>query len=100
MADFEHWQLEIWLEFVHGSFDRHNNFSEGYSECKKDAQVICECGGQQPHEFFNSTHFNHTRIKCGHSFDNFLGAAKGSSYIIWGVSHRISDQLKNAIRDI
>ena len=34
MADFEHWQLEIWLEFVHRSFDRHNNFSEGSSERK------------------------------------------------------------------
>ena len=40
MADFERWQLEIGLEFVRWSFAERNNFSEGSSEPKKDAQVI------------------------------------------------------------
>ena len=38
MADFEHRQLEIGLEFVRGSFDKRNNFSEGFSEPKKDGK--------------------------------------------------------------
>ena len=40
MADFEHRQFEIGLEFVRWSFAEHYNFSEGFSEPKKDAQVI------------------------------------------------------------
>ena len=40
MANFEHRQLEIGLEFVYWSFAEHNNFSEGSSGTKKDAQVI------------------------------------------------------------
>ena len=34
MADFEHRELEIGLEFGHLSFAKHNNFSEGSSEPK------------------------------------------------------------------
>ena len=37
------------------SFAERNNFSEGSSEPKKDAQVI-QVRGQQPHEFFNSNY--------------------------------------------
>ena len=51
MADFEHRQLEIWLEFVHGSFDKHNNFSEGSSEPTKEAQVIRVRGVAAPRVF-------------------------------------------------
>ena len=40
MADFERRQYEIGLEFVRWSFAESNNFSEGSSESKKDAQVI------------------------------------------------------------
>ena len=40
MADFERRQFETGLEFVHWSFAERNNFSEGSSEPKKDAQVI------------------------------------------------------------
>ena len=40
MADFERRQLEIGLQFVRGSFDKRDNFSEGCSEPTKDAQVI------------------------------------------------------------
>ena len=40
MANFKHRQLEIGLEFVHWSFTECNNFSEGSTEPKKDAQVI------------------------------------------------------------
>ena len=47
MADFEHWQLEIGLEFMRWSFAERNNFSKGSYESKKDSQV------KQPHEFFN-----------------------------------------------
>ena len=32
MADFECWELEIGLEFMHWSFAKRNNFSEGSSE--------------------------------------------------------------------
>ena len=51
MANFEHHQLEIGLEFVSWSFAERNNFSEGSFETKKDAQVI-QVRGRQPHEFF------------------------------------------------
>ena len=40
MANFECQQFEIGLEFVRWSFAKRNNFSEGSSEPKKDAQVI------------------------------------------------------------
>ena len=69
MADFERRQLEIGLEFVHWSFAERNNFSEGSSKAKKDAQVI-QVWGRQPHEFFNSNylfeeqeHFSHASAK-------------------------------------
>ena len=55
MADFERRQLEIGLEFVRLSFAECNNFSEGSSEPKKDAQVI-RVRGQHPYEFFNSNY--------------------------------------------
>ena len=51
MADIERRQFEIGLEFVRWSFAECNNFSEGSSEPKKDAQVIW-VRGRQPHEFF------------------------------------------------
>ena len=38
MADFEHRQLEIQLEFVHCSSAERNNFSEGSSEPEKYAK--------------------------------------------------------------
>ena len=50
MADFESRQFEIGLEFVRFSSDEHNNFSEGSSKPKKDAQEI-RVRGRQPHEF-------------------------------------------------
>ena len=62
MVDFECRQLEIQLKFVRWSSDERNNFSKGYSEPKKDAQVI-RVRGRQPHEF--------------------LGAACGSPYIVF-----------------
>ena len=40
MADFERRQFEIGLKFVCRSFAELNNFSEGSSKPKKDAQVI------------------------------------------------------------
>ena len=52
MADFEHRELEIGLEFGRLSF---TNFSKGSSEPKKGAQVI-RVRGRQPHEFFNSNY--------------------------------------------
>ena len=55
MADFEHRQSEIGLEFVCWSFPERNNFSEGSSEPNKDAQVI-RVQGRQPHEFLNSNY--------------------------------------------
>ena len=55
MADFEHRQFEIGLEFVRWSFAKRNNFSKGSSEPKKYAQVIW-VRGRQPHEFFNSNY--------------------------------------------
>ena len=55
MADFERRQFEIGLEFVRCSSTERNNFSEGSSKPKKDAQVI-QVRGQQPHEFLNSNY--------------------------------------------
>ena len=55
MADFEHQELEIGLEFRHSSFAKRNNFSKGSSEPNKYAQVI-RMQGQQPHEFFDSNY--------------------------------------------
>ena len=40
MADFEHWQWEIGLEFVRWSSAERKNFNEGSSKPKKDVQVI------------------------------------------------------------
>ena len=51
MADFERRQLEIGLEFVRLSFAVRNNFSEGSSEYKKDAQVIRVWGAAAPRVF-------------------------------------------------
>ena len=47
MADFECRQFEIGLEFVLWSFAKRNNFSEGSSKPKKDAQVIQMRGGKK-----------------------------------------------------
>ena len=57
MADFERRQLEIPLEFVRWSSDERDNFSEGPSEPKKDAQVIRVRGAAAPRVFL-------TRITC------------------------------------
>ena len=57
MADFERRQLEILLEFVRWSSDERDNFSEGSSEPKKDAQVIQVRGAAAPQVFL-------TRITC------------------------------------
>ena len=57
MADFECRQLEIGLELVRCSFGERNNFSEGSSEPKKDAQVIRVRGAAAPRVFL-------TRITC------------------------------------
>ena len=51
MADFERQQLEIPLEFVRWSSDERDNFSEGSSEPKKDAQVIWVRGAAAPRIF-------------------------------------------------
>ena len=51
MADFVRRQLEIGLEFVHGSFDKCNNFSDGSSEPMKDAHVIRVRGTAAPQVF-------------------------------------------------
>ena len=48
MANFKRRQLEIGLEFVHRSFDKRINFSEGSSEPMKDAQVIQVQGAAAP----------------------------------------------------
>ena len=56
MADFEHRQFEIGLEFVRWSFAERNNFSEGSSEPKKYAQVIRVRGAAAPWVFFNSNY--------------------------------------------
>ena len=48
MADFEHRQLEIGLEFVCLSFPECNNFSKGSSEPNKDTQVIRVRGAAAP----------------------------------------------------
>ena len=65
MADFECQQLEIGLEFVRWSFAERNNFSEGSSETKKDAQVI-RVQGRQPHEFLTqiTCYFCHRYVIC------------------------------------
>ena len=51
MADFELRQFEIGLKFVRCSFAERNNFSEGSSELKKDAQVIRVRGAAAPRVF-------------------------------------------------
>ena len=51
MADFERRQLKIQLEFVCGSSDERNNFSEGSPEPKKGAQVIQVRGSAAPRVF-------------------------------------------------
>ena len=53
MADFERRarELEIGLEFGRLSFAKRNNFSEGSSEPKKDAQVIRVRGLAAPRVF-------------------------------------------------
>ena len=51
MADFEHRELEIGLEFGHMSFDKRKNFSKGSSEPKKYTQVIRVWGAATPHVF-------------------------------------------------
>ena len=62
MADFKHQQFEIGLEFVRWSFAKCNNFSEGFSEPKKGAQVI-QVQGRQPHEFFSIRITSYVYIK-------------------------------------
>ena len=57
MADFEHQQLEIGLEFMPRSSDNRNNFSEGFSESMKDVQVIRVWVGTNPMSFLS-------RITC------------------------------------
>ena len=51
MADFERRQFEIGLKFMRCSFAERNNFSEGSSELKKDAQVIRVRGAAAPQVF-------------------------------------------------
>ena len=51
MADFERQQFEIRLKFARCSFAERNNFSEGSSEFKKDAQVIRVLGAAAPRVF-------------------------------------------------
>ena len=51
MANFERRQLKIGLEFVRRSFTERKNFSEGFSEPKKDAQVIRVRGAVAPQVF-------------------------------------------------
>ena len=51
MADFERRQFEIGLKFVCRSFAELNNFSEGSSKPKKDAQVIRVRGAAAPRVF-------------------------------------------------
>ena len=51
MANFERRQLEIELEFVRWSFAERNNFSEGSSKPRKDAQVIRVWGAAAPWVF-------------------------------------------------
>ena len=51
MADFERRQLEIKLEFVRSSFAERDNFSEGSSKSRKDAQVIRVRGAAAPRVF-------------------------------------------------
>ena len=55
MAGFESWQFEIGLEFVRWSFAKRNNFIEGFSQPKKDAQVIREQGAAAT-RVFNSNY--------------------------------------------
>ena len=55
MADFEPGQLQIGLEFVRWTFTERNNFSEGSSETKNDAQVIRVRGAAAP-RVFNSNY--------------------------------------------
>ena len=55
MADFERREFEIGLEFVLWSFAERNNFSEGSSKPKKDAQVIRVRGAAAP-RVFNSNY--------------------------------------------
>ena len=62
MADFEHRQLEIGLEFVDWSFTKCNNFSEGSSKPKEDVRVI-QVRGRQPHKFFNSNYLSYSQKK-------------------------------------
>ena len=56
MADFERREIEIGLEFVLWSFAERNNFSEGSSKLRKDAQVIRVRGAAAPRVFFNSNY--------------------------------------------
>ena len=51
MADFEDGEFEIGLEFVRWSFAKRDNFSEGFSQSKKDAQVIRVRGAAAPRVF-------------------------------------------------
>ena len=51
MADFKRRQFEMWLKFMRCSFAERNNFSEGSSELKKDAQVIRVRGAVAPRIF-------------------------------------------------
>ena len=62
MADFERRQFEIGLKFVCRSFAELNNFSEGSSKPKKDAQVIRVRGAVAPKNNFYQHPFGSTSI--------------------------------------
>ena len=51
MADFKRRQVKIGLEFMRRSSAKCNNFSEGSSESKEDAQVIRVRGLAAPQVF-------------------------------------------------
>ena len=68
MADFERRQFEIGLEFGRWSFVERNNFSEGSSEPKEDAQVIRVQGAAAPRVFQLELLVHATLSKIDQSF--------------------------------
>ena len=63
MGDSEYWQFDIGLEFVCWSFAERNNINEGFSEPKKDAEVIQVWGAAALWVFL-------TQITCYSSFNH------------------------------
>ena len=64
MADFEHHELEMGLEFGYISFEKCKNFTEVSSEPKKYAQVI-RVGGAAAPQVFNSNYlFRYIVLLC------------------------------------